>query len=67
MNTRKFKGFWTDLLDCIEAAVESGEPRAEVTAWAEHEYNEYESAQNSMAASEAGEFDEPVWDVQGRL
>ena len=67
MSTRKFQSVWTELLDCIEAAVESGESRAEVTAWAEHEYTEYEDGQNSMAASEAGAFDDPVWDVQGRL
>ena len=63
----KFPSVWKDLMDSVNAAVESGEPRAEVMQWAHQEYDDYESQMSSMAASEAGEFDEPTFDVQGRL
>jgi len=67
MSTREFQSVWNDLMESVEAAVEAGEPRAEVMAWAWAEYDDHCSYVHSAAASEAGFFDEPVFDVQGRL
>lgn len=54
-------------METVEAAVESGESRAEVMAWARQEYDDHCSYVSWAAADAAGEFDEPVFDVQGRL
>lgn len=54
-------------MESVDAAVESGEPRSEVMAWAQQEYDEHCSHVNWAVADAAGAFDTPVFDVQGRL
>lgn len=54
-------------MESVEAAVEAGAPRSEVMAWAWKEYDAHCATMDHAWASEAGMFDEPVFDVQGRL
>lgn len=62
-HTRQFPNVWADLLEDVAAAVESGESRREVLAWAEEQYDSY-------CADACGEIYGPgpaVFDVQGRF
>jgi hypothetical protein len=54
-------------MESVEAAVEAGTSRREVMEWARAEYDEHCRYVSCAAASEAGMFDAPVFDVQGRL
>ena len=63
MCEREFPNVWAGLMDSVDAAVESGEPRSEVLAWAEEQYSQH----CSEAHSEMHGPGPAVFDVQGRL
>ena len=63
MGTREFPSVWADLMESVDAAVESGEPRSEVLEWAEDQYSQH----CSEAHSEMYGPGPAVFDVQGRL
>ena len=67
VSTLQFPSVWSELMESVSAAVEAGESRREVMEWARSEYDDHCRYVNSAAASEAGAFDAPVFDVQGRL
>ena len=45
---RTFQNIWDELMDSVEAAVESGEDRKEVMEWAYSEYDTYAANANAI-------------------
>lgn len=66
MSERQFPGVWADLMAEVESCTDPS-LRAEIKAWAIEQYDEHCRTANFNADSEAGLFDEPVFDVQGRF
>ena len=59
----QYQHVWDELMEDVDAAVAAGEPRSEVMAWAQGEYDSFAGQANAEIYGPG----EPTWDVQGRL